>query len=89
MYRNWLPNTAFTPTSYTSGVIRPCKPFPRCFPTSQHVSKPPKTSKDVAHERQVQRLYAQIGKLTTQLAQLEWLKKKVGLLDPDEGRYDE
>ena len=30
-------------------------------------------AKDAAHERQVQRLYAQIGKLTTQL---EWLKKK-------------
>jgi hypothetical protein len=30
-------------------------------------------AKDAAHERQVQRLYAQIGKLT---AQLEWLKKK-------------
>jgi putative transposase len=43
-------------------------------------------AKDAAHERQVQRLYAQIGKLTTQL---EWLKKKVGLLDPDEGRFDE
>ena len=43
-------------------------------------------AKDAAHERQVQRLYAQIGKLSTQL---EWLKKKVGLLDPDEGRFDE
>lgn len=31
------------------------------------------SAKDAAHERQVQRLYAQIGKLTTQL---EWLKKK-------------
>lgn len=43
-------------------------------------------AKDAAHERQVQRLYAQIGKLTTQL---EWLKKEVGLFDADEGRYDE
>lgn len=32
-----------------------------------------------AHEEQVQTLYAQIGKLTTQLA---WLKKKSGL-DPE------
>jgi transposase-like protein len=43
-------------------------------------------AKEAAHERQLQRLYAQIGKLTTQL---EWLKKKVGLLDPDEGHFDE
>ena len=34
----------------------------------------------VAYERQVQELYAEIGKLTTQLA---WLKKKSGL-DPFE-----
>ncbi len=43
-------------------------------------------AKDAAHERQVQRLYTQMGKLTTQL---EWLKKKVGLLDSDESHYDE
>lgn len=43
-------------------------------------------AKEAAQERQVQRLYAQIGKLTTQL---EWLKKKVGLLDPDEGHFNE
>jgi transposase len=33
-----------------------------------------------AHEQQVQDLYAQIGRLTTQVA---WLKKKSGL-DPDQ-----
>jgi transposase-like protein len=43
-------------------------------------------AKEAAHERQLQRLYAQIGKLTTQL---EWLKKKVGLFDGDAGNYDE
>ena len=43
-------------------------------------------AKEAAHERQLQRLYAQIGKLTTQL---EWLKKKVGFLDRDESLYDE
>jgi transposase len=32
-----------------------------------------------AHERQVEELYAQIGRLTTQVS---WLKKKSGL-DPD------
>lgn len=31
-----------------------------------------------AHEKQVHELYAEIGKLTTQLA---WLKKKAGYLD--------
>jgi transposase len=41
-----------------------------------------KTSKDAnaAHEQQVEELYAQIGRLNTQLA---WLKKKSGL-DPIE-----
>ena len=34
----------------------------------------------VAHEQQVQELYAQIGRLTTHVA---WLKKKSGL-DPDQ-----
>lgn len=34
-----------------------------------------------AYERQVYELYAQIGKLTTQLA---WLKKKSGI-DPEQG----
>ena len=42
-------------------------------------------ARDAAHERQLQRLYAQIGKPTTQL---EWLTK-VGPLDQDEGRFDE
>ena len=32
-----------------------------------------------AHEKQVHELYAEIGKLTTQLT---WLKKKAGYLDP-------
>lgn len=34
-----------------------------------------------AHEQQTEELYAQIGRLTTQVA---WLKKKSGL-DPDQG----
>lgn len=34
-----------------------------------------------AHERQLQELYAEIGKLSTQLA---WLKKKSGLELPEE-----
>jgi hypothetical protein len=33
-----------------------------------------------AHEKQITDLYAEIGRLTTQLA---WIKKKVGL-EPDE-----
>lgn len=37
------------------------------------------TDLQVAHERQVEELYAQIGRLTTQV---NWLKKKSGL-DPD------
>lgn len=36
------------------------------------------TSEQAAHEKQTEALYAQIGKLTTQVA---WLKKKSGL-DP-------
>jgi transposase-like protein len=35
-------------------------------------------AKDAAHEQQVHELYAEIGKLSTQLA---WLKKKAGYLD--------
>src|SRR3990170_2939267 len=35
-------------------------------------------AKDAAHEQQVHDLYAEIGKLSTQLA---WLKKKAGYLD--------
>lgn len=35
-------------------------------------------AKDAAHEQQVHELYAEIGKLTTQLT---WLKKKAGYLD--------
>jgi len=34
-------------------------------------------AKDAAHEKQVHELYAEIGKLSTQLA---WLKKKAGYL---------
>jgi transposase len=37
-----------------------------------------------AYEQQIEDLYAQIGRLTTQVA---WLKKKSGL-DPDQGRTD-
>jgi transposase len=37
-----------------------------------------------AYEQQIEELYAQIGRLTTQVA---WLKKKSGL-DPDQGRTD-
>lgn len=35
-------------------------------------------AKDAAHEKQVYELYAEIGKLSTQLT---WLKKKAGYLD--------
>ena len=38
------------------------------------------TAVQTAHEQQVQELYAQIGRLTTQVA---WLRKKSGL-DPDQ-----
>lgn len=37
-----------------------------------------------AYEQQIEDLYAQIGRLTTQVA---WLKKKSGF-DPDQGRTD-
>lgn len=37
-----------------------------------------RSATDAAHDKQVHELYAEIGKLTTQLT---WLKKKAGYLD--------
>jgi putative transposase len=46
--------------------------FPKVF---EHDTKAER-QKDAAHERQLKELYAEIGRLTTQL---NWLKKKSGL----------
>lgn len=46
--------------------------LPRLFQNDHKAEK----AQEAAHERQLQELYAEIGKLSTQLA---WLKKKSGL----------
>lgn len=46
--------------------------LPKLFENDRKTQK----AEEAAHERQVQELYAEIGKLSTQLA---WLKKKSGL----------
>ncbi len=48
--------------------------LPRLFADDQQTTR----AVEAAHERELQDLYAQIGRLTTQLA---WLKKKSGI-DP-------
>jgi transposase len=48
--------------------------LPHLFEDGRHE----KNKEQHAQEQKVQELYAQIGKLTTQLA---WLKKKAGLVD--------
>ncbi len=49
--------------------------LPKLFTNEEHATR----VLEAAHERELQELYAEIGRLTTQVA---WLKKKSGL-DPD------
>ena len=59
-------------TSCIAGKSRPIDHFDELFQKDHKQER----AKEAAHERQLEELYAEIGRLTTQV---NWLKKKSGL----------